>query len=86
MDSLEQIELIGALLGKTEEETEELHEDWGLVEDLLYAEFDVDTETFAKIAKALLKLCPVIETAVTGTKYHAFMKGDVILARLKAET
>lgn len=86
MDSLEQIELIGALFGKTEEEIEELHDDWGLVDDLLYAEFDVDTETFTKIAKALLKLCPVIETAVTGTRYHAFVKGDVILARLKAET
>ena len=85
MDRLEQIELIGALLGKTEEEIEELHEDWGLVEELLYAEFDVDTETFAKIAKALLKLCPVIEAAVTGTRYHAFVKGDMILARLKAE-
>ena len=86
MDSLELIELIGAVLGKTEEEIEELHEDWVVVDDLLYDKFDVDTEQFGKIAKALLKLCPVIETAVTGTKYHAFVKGDVILARLKAET
>lgn len=86
MDDLELFEIVGALLGKTEDEIEEMHEDCGLVEDLLYEKFDVDTETFRDIAKALLKLCPVVETAVTGTKYHAFVKGDVILARVKAET
>ena len=46
----------------------------------------MDVETFREIATALLNLCPVIETAVTGTKYHAFVDGDVILARAKAET
>lgn len=84
MDDFELVEVVGALLGKTRDDIAEMHNDCGLVEDMLCEWFDVDTETFRYIATALLKLCPVIETAATGTKYHVFVNGGVALARAKA--
>jgi len=86
MDDLDLFGIVGVLFEKSDDEIEEMHKHCWIVEDLLCERFNVDVETFREIATALLNLCPVIETAVTGTKYHAFVDGDVILARAKAET
>ena len=84
MGEFELIELLGAALGKMEDEIEEMHEDLAIAEALTFNEFDIDLEAFSKIAALLLKLCPVVETAVTGAKFHAFVKDGIILARTAA--
>lgn len=81
MDMLELVDLVGAVLGKTEDEVEELHEDDCAVDDLLFERYGIDLEQFEKVAKDLLKLTPIVETAITGTKCHAFVRGDEIIAR-----
>ena len=81
MDMLELVDLVGAMLGKTEDEVEELHEDDCAVDDLLFDKYGVDLEQFETIAKDLLKLTPIVETALGGKKYHAFVRGDEIIAR-----
>ena len=79
MDPMSVQELVCAVLGLDPNEDE--NEDWGLLEDLLFKRYEIDMEQFEKIAGDLLKLTPIVETAITGTKYHAFVRGDEIIAR-----
>ena len=81
MDMQELVDLVGAVLGKTEEEVEQLYEDDCAVDDLIFDRYGIDLEQFEKVAKDLLKLTPIVETAITKTKYHAFVHDDVIIAR-----
>lgn len=81
MDMLELVDLVGAVLGKTEDEVEDLHADDCAVDDLLFDRYGVDLEQFEKIAKDLLRLTPIVETEVTKTKIHAFVRGNEIIAR-----
>lgn len=43
--------------------------------------FDVDFNTFVLISTELLKLTPVIKTALTNTACNAFVKDNFIIAK-----
>lgn len=41
--------------------------------DLLYDRYEIDFDQFEKLVKDLLKFTPIVRTAVTNTKVHAFI-------------
>ena len=81
MDWTDATELLGACLGKTEYEIEQACEDYGIAEKWADDAFDCDLETFGKVAVKLVALSPIVETAITSTKYHAFIKDDAMIYR-----
>jgi len=77
-------ELACVVCGKSEEETEQVLND-SLVDDILYEKYEIDFETYYEIVKDLLPLTPVITTALTETRYHAFVFDNRMVARMMAD-
>ena len=50
-------------------------------DELLYEKFDIGFEEFSKVISVLLPLTPVVESALTGKKYHAFIKDGLALVK-----
>lgn len=70
-------QLAGAALGLTEEAFDKIiDEDESQLDDLLFEKFNVDFEQFTEIASALLKLTPLVESAISKELHHAFVRRD----------
>lgn len=77
-------ELMCAVLGLDPDDDD--NDDWGKLEDLLFVKYEMDIQQFEKVACDLLKLTPVVEAGVSGKKYNAFVRGNVMIAKIEAET
>lgn len=73
-------ELLSAMYGITDEQRNEGFD----FDELLYEKFEIGFEEFSKVISALLPLTPVAESALTGTKYHAFIKDGLALVKQEA--
>tara|TARA_B100002049_G_scaffold223617_1_gene194295 strand:+ start:7228 stop:7512 length:285 start_codon:yes stop_codon:yes gene_type:complete len=71
---LDDLALAGAALGFSEEETDEKMDSGFDFEDAIYNKFDVDLETFSKIASTLLLLTPTVRSPLSGSLSHAFVR------------
>jgi len=74
-------ELLSAMYGITDEQR---NEDFDF-DELCYEKFEIGFEEFMKIISVLLPLTPVVESALTGRKYHAFIKDGLALVKLEAQ-
>ena len=79
-------ELACKICGKTEDEINDIINN-DKVDDMLMERYDdqIDSNLFYRIVEDLLPLTPIVETALTGDKYHAFIdhKEETIIVRLK---
>lgn len=86
LNDFEVQELACYVCGLNEEQTDEiLNKDDGSEEELLFDRYGVDFEQFYNIVNDLIKFTPVIKTVLSGLKAHAFVKGNVTIARLFVE-
>lgn len=67
-------ELAGAVLGLSEEQTEEIINDDEDFDTPLCEKFGVDFDSFCSVAEALLKLTPVLKSPLSGELDHAFVR------------
>lgn len=88
LDSLDIDELICAMAGMTEDETNQAHEDCSF-ENILWEKYKVELDSFIKIANDLIKLTPQTESAITKQRYHSFVKtwgsGYVAIAKVTVD-
>lgn len=58
------------------------------IEEKLYEKFEISMEQFFNIVEALLPFTPIVQAAVTGNKYHAFVneKESLMYVKQKVET
>lgn len=63
----ESVDLLYALLNLPEDT------DISEASDLLYDRYEIDFDQFEKLVKDLLKFTPIVRTAFTNTKVHAFI-------------
>lgn len=77
MDYFDIEELLSAMYGITDDQRNDGFD----FDDLLYEKFEIGFEEFSKVIKALLPLTPIVESALTGNKYHAFMKEGLALVK-----
>lgn len=77
MDYFDIEELLSAMYGITDDQRNDGFD----FDDLLYEKFEIGFEEFSKVIKALLPLTPIVESALTGKKYHAFMKEGLALVK-----
>lgn len=76
ISSLELPDLIGAVLGLSEDELEEAECNC-TYDDLLYDAFGIDIEQFEKLALAFVAVAPSVITGLTGTEVKGFLSRDV---------
>lgn len=74
-------ELLSAMYGISDEQR---NDDFDF-DELCYEKFEIGFEEFMKVISALLPLTPVVESALTGTKYHAFIKDGLALVKQEAQ-
>lgn len=75
--------LAGHLLGKSEDEVEEmLDRDDGTLDELLFEKYNVEFEQFYKLINDLIKFTPIVSSGLTGSRFHAFVAGNVAIAKL----
>ncbi len=74
-------ELLSAMYGITDEQR---NEDFDF-DELCYEKFEIGFDEFMKIISVLLPLTPVVESALTGKKYHAFIKDGLALVKQEAQ-
>ena len=57
------------------------------IEEALYEKFEIGFDQFVSIASALLKLTPVVQSAIMGNNYHAFVneKEGIMIVKEKVE-
>lgn len=82
--------MIGLTLEKLDDfETEELARgifdipDDSEIDEVLYEQFGIDFEQWAKIINTLIIYTPIVISELTKTKYHAFIKDGIALAKIK---
>lgn len=73
MDSLEREELILYAAGLSEVEVDKFMNDGEDIDDFCHEKFGIDSDQFVKVAEALLKLTPVVQSQVGGGKLNAFV-------------
>jgi len=79
-------ELAGHMLGKSEDEVEEmLNEDDGTLDELLLEKYNVEFEQFYIIVNDLIKFTPIVQLGLTGSRFHAFVLGNMAIAKLNVE-
>lgn len=83
MDDYDIYELFCLMIGKTEDEIDEILEDYSKVEQLIYDEFEIDADHFVKIVEKLVDFCPVVESGLGGDKFKAFVTGGRMIYRKK---
>lgn len=71
-DYMDYAELALRCCGLTEDEANETLENFDDVEQKIYDKFEVDSDTFEKIARALVKFTPVLESPLFKTRHHTF--------------
>ena len=74
-------ELLSAMYGITDEQR---NDDFDF-DEFCYEKFEIGFEEFMKIISVLLPLTPVVESALTGQKYHAFIKDGLALVKQEAQ-
>ncbi|EJM0750737.1 hypothetical protein NNQ81_001980 [Salmonella enterica] len=74
-------ELLSAMYGISDEQR---NDDFDF-DELCYEKFEIGFEEFMKVILALLPLTPVVESALTGRKYHAFIKDGLALVKQEAQ-
>ncbi|WP_279084139.1 hypothetical protein [Kluyvera ascorbata] len=74
-------ELLSAMYGITDEQR---NDDFDF-DELCYEKFEIGFEEFMKIISVLLPLTPVVESALSGKKYHAFIKDGLALVKQEAQ-
>lgn len=74
-------ELLSAMYGITDEQR---NDDFDF-DELCYEKFEIGFEEFMKIISVLLPLTPIVESALTGQKYHAFIKDGLALVKQEAQ-
>ena len=79
-------ELACKVCGKTEDEAEQIIND-AEVDNMLYEKYEISAEQYYEIVKDLLPYTPIVQTALTSAKYHAFIdeKESRMLARLEVK-
>ena len=79
-------ELAGHMLGKSEDEVEEmLTRDDGTLDELLFEKYGVEFEQFYIIVNDLIKFTPIVQLGLTGSRFHAFVLGNMAIAKLNVE-
>ena len=79
-------ELAGYMLGKSEEEVDEmLDQDDGTLDELLYEKYNVEFEQFYEIVNDLIKFTPIVQSVLSCSKFHAFVRDNVAIAKLTVE-
>ena len=79
-------ELAYRAMGKSEDEADAAIDDDEMdVDDALYEKYGCDFETYQKIVEDLIKFTPIVESALTKTKFHAFVDVEKQRAILKLE-
>lgn len=68
-------ELICAMCGLTEDETEEAINENKVV-DILYENFNVDIEDFENIVNRLIDFTPIVTSSLGGRTFKAFVTED----------
>lgn len=53
------------------------------IEEKLYEKFEISMEQFSNIVEALLPYTPIVEAAISGSKYHAFVNDKECLMYVK---
>lgn len=53
------------------------------IEEKLYEKFEISMEQFFNIVEALLPFTPIVQAALTGNKYHAFVNDKECLMYVK---
>lgn len=86
MEYYEVEELALAVINLDREENEKLkldEIDSNRLSEIMYEQFGLEDGMvgFEKIVSKLIQFTPIIETALTKTKYHAFIKDNLILCR-----
>lgn len=76
-------ELACAACGKSEDETDEIINN-SEVDDILHEKYGVDFEMYCAIVKDLLPMTPTVKAALSGTEYHAFVRGNGMLVKMPA--
>lgn len=74
-------ELLSAMYGITDEQR---NDDFDF-DELCYEKFEIGFEEFMKIISVLLPLTPIVESALTGQKYHAFIKDGLAVVKQEAQ-
>ncbi|MCA3987793.1 hypothetical protein JKP12_18160 [Vibrio vulnificus] len=74
MDLFDIQRLAGAVLGLTDDETDEVIDTDEDFDTPLLEKFGIDLDTFGNVAEALLPLTPMISSPLTKTVYHAFVR------------
>ena len=52
---------------------------------LIYEKFEVSMEQFQKVAEALIRFTPTLETALTNTKWQGFVKDGFFIVKQPVE-
>lgn len=53
------------------------------IENALYEKFEISMEQFFNIVEALLPFTPIVQAAISGNKYHAFVNDKECLMYVK---
>lgn len=74
MQDIELQQLAGAALGLNEDETDLIIDEGEDFDTPLLEKFGVDFEQFSKVAMSLLPLTPILESPLTHSLEHAFVR------------
>ena len=74
LDSYDVEELAADILGL---------EDWGdcMIDDTLWDRYEASFEDFEKVVNMIIDYTPTVQSPLTGTLYHAFVKNGVALVK-----
>lgn len=81
MNSFDIEELLSLMFGVSDAQREDGFD----FDDLLYDNFAIGFDEFSAVVAALLPLTPVVASALTGKKYHAFIKDGLALVKMEAK-
>ena len=77
-------ELAYRAMGKTEEQTEDAIDN-GDIDEAVYEKYDCSFDTYCQIVNDLIKFTPLVESPLTGTKFHAFVDVEQQRAIVKVD-
>lgn len=66
-------ELACAVCGKNEEQTEQIINNGG-IDEMLYEKYEISDEQYYNIIEDLMPFLPLVQAAISGTRYHAFLR------------
>jgi hypothetical protein len=84
MDSWDIEELAYRAMGKTDAEAEEAINN-GDIDEAVYDKYDCSFESYCAIVRDLVKFTPLVQSALTGTAFHAFVDSEQQRAIFKVD-